>query len=450
MRAPAIATLIVGVCVAGRAECQTPEVPTPQGSAIFGGADARGLAGRDERLDLILQLFGGYDDDVLADQSGAAPRQERLVSAAAGLATGIGASLLYSRPGLLFRRPGADGDFRAWADSSLRYYPGLDDLTGTYHRAGLQVSAPLTRRLTVYASPRMDYSPRYSFQLLAAPLRTDPEASQPAPASDDTSSPDIDYSVVSNNSFRYGAIGGAQVVVGTRSTFSLDAGYTRRTSDIERFDMEVRNAGVSFDHQFTKTASLELGYGYQDGNHGSGLTTKAHNIDIGIDYRRPLSRTRKTFVAFNTGSTVTESEVSGRRVHAIGAASLVHYMKRTWTAHVEYRRRLQYVDGFDRPLFGDGVTTGFNGMLSRRMELVVRGNYTSGTVGLSPQAPRFESVFASARLRKAMSRRLAGYVEGLFYHYEFQEDALRPPGLPPSFDRFALRCGLSLWVPLTH
>ena len=153
-------------------------------------------------------------------------------------------------------------------------------------------------------------------------------------------------------------------------------------------------------------------------------------------------------MSFNTGSTVAESEISGRRLQAIGSASLVHYMHRTWTALVEYRRRLHYVEGFDEPLFGDAVTTGVNGLLSRYMELVVRASYTSGSVGLRANAPRFESYTGSVRVRRALSRRLAGYVEGLFYHYAFDEAALRPPGVPRAFDRVAFRCGLSVWVPL--
>jgi hypothetical protein len=468
MRASAVATLIVSVSVcigAARAHAQAPEAPAPQpgglapqpeppvpqGSAVFGAADARGLAGRSGRLDLLVHLFGGYDDDVLAQQSSGAPSsQPRLASAAAGLATGVGAAITYTRPGLLFNRPHGKGDFRGWLDSSLRFYPALGSLTGAYHRFGLRLSAPVTRRVTLYGSPRGDYSPRYSFELLSGPPTTDPESPQPSFVTEAGPGPDIDYSVVANNSFRYGVIAGAVIELGTRSSFSVDAGYSKRQSNLADFDLEVRDAGVSLDHQFSRDASLELGYSHVDGTHGTGLSTTAHNIDVGIDYRRPLSRTRRTFLSFNTGSTIAESEVSGRRVQAVGSASLVHYVKRTWTGIAEYRRRLQYVDGFDRPLFGDAITTGFSGLLSRQMELSGRAGYTSGTVGLSASAPRFESYTGSVRLRRALSRQLAGYVEGLFYHYSFDEDAFRPPGLPREFDRVAFRCGLSLWVPLIH
>ena len=213
--------------------------------------------------------------------------------------------------------------------------------------------------------------------------------------------------------------------------------------------MEVRSAGVSFDHQFTSNAALDLGYSYVEGHHGTGIETTAHNINIGVDYRRPLSQTRRTFVAFTTGSTVAESEVSGRRVQAIGSATLTHYMRRTWTALVEYRRRLQYVDGFDRPLFGDTVTTGFNGLLTRRMELSRAGRAITRARSGSPSERRDSRATPHRRACAGhCPARLAGYAEALFYHYAFDEEAARPPGLPQTFDRVAFRIGLSLWVPL--
>jgi len=452
MRISAIAALVVSLFLGSLVQAQTipdqaEEPRAPQGSAIFGGADARGLAERDGRLDLLLQIFGGYDDDVLAQQGGGIPSAQRLASAAAGLATGFGAALAYSHPGLLFNRPGAKGDFEAYIDSSLRYYPALDNLTGAYHRFGLQLSAPVSRRVTLYANPRADYSPRYAFELFPTTARP---AVEGAPPPQGQSAPDIDYSVVANSTFRYGVIGGAEIKVGNHSTLAFDGGITKRTSNVDAFDMNVRNVGVDFDHQFSRTASLNLGYSYQDGLHGTGLATKIHNLDIGVDYRRPLSRTRKTFVSFSTGSTIAESDVSGRRMQVIGSATLTHYMMRTWTATGEYRRRVQYLDGFVEPLFGDAFSASVNGLLTRKVELIMRASHTSGTVGLNVHSPRFESYIMSARLRRALSRQLAGYVEALYYHYDFDEEASRPPGLPRAFNRAAFRGGVSLWIPLKH
>ena len=352
MRAAAIATLIVSVSVcvgAARAHAQAPEAPAPQpgglapqperpapqGSAVFGAADARGLAERSGRLDLLVQLFGGYDDDVLAQSpSGSPSSQPRLASAAAGLATGVGASINYSRPGLLFNRPQGKGDFRGWLDSSLRFYPAVGNLTGTYHSFGLRLSAPVTRRVTFFASPHGDYAPRYSFELLSGPLTTSRESPQPSLGTDAGPEPDIDYSVVTNNSFRYGVIGGADIELGTRSSFTVDAGYSKTQSNLANFDMEVRDAGVSFDHQFSRDATLELGYSYSDGSHAyrarhhlaqhrhrdrlsTALDTNPPDLPVvqhGLDHRRVGGeRTSRAGRRLSFAGTLHEANVDGDR-----------------------------------------------------------------------------------------------------------------------------------------
>lgn len=444
MRLSTILALIFSVCLVGRAEGQTAVTPKTW-PALFGGAEARGVPEREGGLDLTAELFGGYDDDVLAGQGGGGPR---LASTAAGFSSGLEVGFQYARPGLLYASPAGRGDFRAWGNSSIRHYPSLDDLTGTYLRFGLELSAPLNRRLTLYASPRADYSPRYSLRLFPDPLQVDPETGSMVSDPIDVPAPEGDYSVIQANSFRYGATTSASIVVGTYSTLVLDYAYTKRESDVPTNDVEIHGAGVSLDHRFTRNASLSLGYSFQEGNHRSGLTTRAQTIDIGINYQKPLSRTRKTFLRFNTGSTAAETG-AGQRIQATGSASLVHHVGRTWTGIAEYRRQLRYVDGFDRPIFADTVSTGMSGLITRRIELAVRASYFSGTIGVSRRSPRFDSYAVSGRLRRALTRRLAAYGEYVFYRYEFDEDAMRPVGLPPKFNRNGIRFGLSLWIPVT-
>jgi hypothetical protein len=439
---------------AGSPGAQAPQsplspAPAPQGSAVFGGAQARGLGERQAPWNLLFQVFGGYDDDVLAESSGRGTNQQQLASASGGLATGLSAGLSYSRMGL-FRRPGAEGGFRAWVDNSVRYYPGLENVTGRYHRAGFQLSAPLHRRVRLFASPRLDYSPRYSFELVPVTgSGLDSRLAEPTPGAAPPTA-DFESSVVASNSLRYSVVAGSAIQVGRASSFTVDGGYTRRRSDISTFTMELQHAGMSFEHQLTRNAGLELGYAYTVGTYGSGVEMTTHNIDIGVDYRRPLSQTRRTYLSFNTGSTILESDMGGRRIRAIGSAAFEHHFRRTWTTLVEYRRQLHYVDGFDRPLFGDAFTASVTGMLSPRMEMVSRASFTLGSVGLSQGSARYDSYNASVRVRRALTRRLAAYGETLYYHYAFDETAPRPLGFPTTFDRIAVRFGLSVWVPFGH
>ena len=245
-------------------------------------------------------------------------------------------------------------------------------------------------------------------------------------------------------------IGGAEVDVGSRSTFTVDGGYTQanaRTSPRSTWRSGTPASASITDSRGTPGSSSATRTSRAITGPGStrARTTSTSASTIGGRCRKRDGRSCRSTRARRSPSRRSPDAASRRS----GRRRLTHYMKRTWTAVVEYRRRLQYVDGFDRPLFGDAVTTGFNGLLSRRMELVGRASYTSGTVGLSSGAPRFESYAASLRLRRALSRRLAGVRGRPLLSLRVRRGRRpRPPGLPPTFDRLAFRCGLSLWVPL--
>jgi hypothetical protein len=422
---------------------------------------------------LSVGLFGAYDDAVLADQAGSSTTSPGTTTAAGGgFYSGLGVGLQYV--------PSQFNRLRAFANSALRYYPELGDLTSTAYQAGLELSAPLGRRVTVYASPRADYSSSYSLKLFPLPLPVDPEpvsATNPgatAPAVPAPSLPDIDNSLIQHDIYRYGGTTGANMSLTTQMSFGVDYAYWKNESDIASRDWETQQAGASFGYRVSNTASLELGYSRQEARQGAdGKLTRAQNLDIGINYRKPLSRTRRTYLRFNTGTLLTDTEVvdaagsvtdtvsitetdpvvetqSGerRRLRAVGSAALIHQMGRTWTAQGQYRRQLQYLDGFDEPIFADTVGVGLSGLVSRRLEFVLAASYVNGAVGLTRDAPRVETYAAVARLRRALARGLAVYAEYLFYHYRFDEDAARPVGLPLEFDRNGVRVGLVFWIPL--
>lgn len=445
MRLSTIVVLASSVCLVGRAEGQTTTTTPQTWPATFGGAQVRGVPARDGGLELVAQVFGGWDDNVLADQAGGGPR---LASLDAGFTAGIQAGLLFSRPGLLYERPTARGDFRTWVNTTVRHYPSLDNLTGTSVRFGLETSAPVSRRLTFTFSPQVDYSPRYSMQLVSAPLQDDPLAAAASIDGGATPGNLTEFSAVQNNILRYGATVGASIVTGTHSTLELDYGYRKRQDEFRANEMQYQTAGIRFDRQLGRNASLELGYSYQVGEPSVGPKTEAHTLDVGLDYQKALTRTRTTFLRFSTGSMIAQSP-GGQRIQAVGSATLEHHLGRTWTTIAQYRRQLRYVDDFDRPIFADMVAGGVNGLLTRRTEFAARTRFVRGAVGVTPRSPRFTSYEVATRVRRALKRTLAAYGEYIFYHYEFEEGAVRPVGLPQRFSRNGVRFGLSLWLPLT-
>ena len=57
---------------------------------------------------------------------------------------------------------------------------------------------------------------------------------------------------------------------------------------------------------------------------------------------------------------------------------------------------------------------------------------------------------ASARVRFALSRKLALTGEYMFYSYRFEQAGALPRGFPSHLERRAFRVGLDVWLPLLH
>ena len=145
-----------------------------------------------------------------------------------------------------------------------------------------------------------------------------------------------------------------------------------------------------------------LGYALQESTFQGSTTplSRTQNLIIGVDYRKPLSRSRRTFLQFNTGSVITNQvepdqvatdQGDERHIRATGSAMLVHQMGRTWSTRAQYRRQVGYLEGFARPVFSDTANFAVGGLLTRRADLFVNVNYITGTSVVRRDSPRFDS-----------------------------------------------------------
>ena len=414
---------------AGRAFCQTSS------PAIFRGAENRNED--PDGLAALVELFQAYDDNVLASEAGGGAERPSNTDTVGGMYSGLNV-------GVQYLALGDEGLFRSWANSAVRYYPGLHDIGAAYHQAGLTFSRELGRSMSVYVSPFAAYSPLYSMQLLPESDRDLEVVQEPSVFGN----PDFEFAVIREASIRYGGNAGVNFTFSPESSLRLTYGYGKTEFSSRAMDLEVQTTGLFYNHRLSKNASLKLGYQRHEGTGYAVGPQLVESVNLGVDYRKPLSRSRRTVVRFSTGSSIAESSTGGRRMEAIGSASLAHQMGRTWTSQIDYRRGYRYLDGFERPVFSDSVNASLRGLLNRRLELSILSSYFTGAVGLTADSPRFESYLASGRLRSALTRTLAAYFEFRYYHYQFDESVIRPPGVPGSFGRRGVKAGLSLYLPL--
>jgi hypothetical protein len=141
---------------------------------------------------------------------------------------------------------------------------------------------------------------------------------------------------------------------------------------------------------------------------------------------------------------------TGRRYLTDGQVSLGYQFSRGWQTRAMYRRGMEYIPAFTEPVFTDGVSANIDGMITRRLDLTVSAGYSDGESAFSRNASALKSYNGDVRLRYALNRTMAAYVQYLYYFYDFGGNTQLAPGMPTRLERNAVRAGFSLWLPVVQ
>jgi hypothetical protein len=420
---------------------QAPSQPQPQppGSesrperpyrGVFGGAEG---AMQPEGLSLLLDGYGGRDSNVLASQRGGSNNP---FAGVAGQYVGGSAALNY----LWTRRQSL---FAATASGDIRKYPTLDVPLFQSYAASVNGQFAMGRRFTV--DLRQDATHSSFYQLGFAPRAGASPSEQPV-----TLPPSADQGL--SGSASSGFVSAATLTQTLDSRSTLEYSYVRRQTHYESDgrDFLLNRGNVAFRRGLTRYSTLRLGYGYQQADYGFTDPIVIQDIDVGIDYARPLSFSRRTRVGFSIGSSVlTRESVNFYRVG--GTADITHEIGRTWSLVGAYVRGMQFTEVIPEPIYTDAVTARANGLAGRRLELSLDAHYSTGQLTIDRRGSGLRTYGASPMVQWALTERLALYGTYAFYHYAFGEGVTVPADLRRDVDRHSIRGGVRLWVPLlTH
>jgi len=418
------ALLVLSVPLATYAQ-EVPERRPVQ--PLFGAPDPRGES--EGGLSVSGSLFGSYDNNILLSGQNSQSRPPSLPSAAFGEPL-RGASSGYDAAAF-FKLPTEQPTFEARVASTGRYFPEFHEYVPGRQmaEASSSVSASPWRDTNV----RLTGSGRYS--LNAPPFAT--------AASLSASDVDLPFAgdgirLRHTNDLR----GGAELEreIGTRKTLVALGGI--HSSQIDSGSRhQIYELGGRFGARFSQYSAFRAGYIRQDVDRGLGRYV-VHHLNIGGDYAKPLSATRRAFIAFSGGSAAIESRDS-LRVSAIGDVDWWYEFKQTWVGSVRYHRGVTFIDEIVDPLMSDAVSGQLAGLLSPRVDFNASVTYSRGVVGFSSDDP-YQMYGASSQLRYALSRRMALYGEYLLFHYQFPPTILITGGLPPSTNRQAVKVGLTM------
>lgn len=409
-------------------------------------------------LSLSLDLTEAYDEDVVA----------RLGGLAVSLFQGSGPYTMLT-PQLDFETHGGRVQLGLTAGSSVRYYQTLNMVAAASHTAGVGLTAALTPQTSVSISQSLGYSPVLFSGLF-------PNVAAPVPGN--AESPSSNYLLGATQSFSSGTSAGLTHKFTPRTALLLKGGYhyDHFTGDNPGYaDVRSQEAGGRVTYSMSRGVQLRLGYTFKQGQYQGSPQTNEHDGEIGIDYVRVLSRTRKTTVAISLGPTFADGALQAgprpnqvtldnsiaaglpaagstldvrKQYRLVGDASIVHQLNRTWNLRGTYHRGLGYIEGFSSPVFSAAYAASAGGFLSRRTDLSLSAAYSSGESALVGVADQFTTYTGDARLRFMVNKVWATYVEYLFYYYEFGPGITLPPGVPPGLTRNGVRVGLTMLMPV--
>ena len=438
-----IVALALGLAGGASVSAQTPESGSSRPySSLFGGGGAR--PDSRQSLNFTVSLAEGYNDDT-------SPQLSTVVDPSAGQAGGL-QTMLVANGSYAWR--GTSAQFAVNSASALAYYNDLSATKNLSHSLGVGFTALLSQKTSLLFNQGAAYSPSYLYGLFPSDATVEPGEGVPAAP---------EYSVQTRETYSYNTSLGLthSFTRRNRLTLSGDFSYTDylHESDTQR-DMRVAGARAQFARNVKRNTVLTFGYRFRNGDVGFGFEpTVEHGVDIGLDYSRPLSATRRAFFGFRIGSSTFELPLSaldptasgtGRRYLSDGQVSLGYQFSRGWQTRAMYRRGMEYIPAFTEPVFTDGVSANVDGMISRRFEVTMSAGYSNGESAFSRNASALKTYNGEVRLRYALNQTMAAYVQYLYYFYDFGRNTQLAPGMPARLERNAVRAGFTLWLPVVQ
>jgi hypothetical protein len=242
--------------------------------------------------------------------------------------------------------------------------------------------------------------------------------------------------------------------VGRRSEIQLRYGLdeSRQGSRLERRTFLV---GGGLRRGLTRSLDLRLGHNVRWlRSEQESLTPSliSHDLDLGVDFHRALSFSRRSTVAFTSGLGAVTAEGTTQYI-AIGSASLQHQLARTWSAAATFGRRMNVIEGIPQPVVGNDISAALDGGIGKRAGVLVRGSLMRGQVGLpAPDGTSSTSTISTfttqARLLFTVWGGWQWYVEHYYYTHDAQNPEILSSGVPSSLARSGVRTGLDLNFPL--
>jgi hypothetical protein len=393
-----------------------------------------------KRLDVMASVVEGYDTDI--------PTTLRGTIDSSSLQSGGLTTSLQGGMAFLWRRKGAQ--LGANTASTVRRYAdiGATDVLG--HSAGLGATVNLPAHSTLFINQAAAYSPTYFHGLFPTFEGIEPGENYGALP---------DYAVGNFKSLTYTTDLGLTHRLSARTILSAAGQYqytdrldeTPTWRDEHSHRLQVRLArNMTADTVVSAEPYARSGtIGYTDP-----ARTTEFGLNVGVEHTHRLSATRDLkyrvrIGPFRADIPVTSPSSSDVETHynVVVELGVDYAFMQTWQVGMSYRQGMEMVVDLPEPVLANGFNIGASGLLSRRIDLALSSGYSSGASLTNRDSLQYDTYWSDVRLRYAMGRSLAAYVEGLYYVYDFRESQRLFLGFPAGLERTGVRAGVTVWLP---
>jgi hypothetical protein len=394
---------------------------------LFGG----GIGDTSQKVTANASAAAGYDDNLQAASRG---------STTTGREDGISGTLTHMSGSIAYTANQATWSMGASLGLSGRYYPRTEP--DFYHSTGgrLNFAKSLGERTSFTAGASATNHP-YIFTTVF-PTAFEPEI-------DEDLVPDPELVGSLENYLAYSLHANLAHKPWRRT--SVTAGYNYRHADSPTGTREFIHGGLggNISHSISRGLSVHGGYRYGKSRFEGREWVPVHTIDAGVNYHRALSFSRRTTLTFATGSTALQTR---QRFHfiATGSVTLNHEIGRSWGAWVTYARRLLINEAWDEPLLSNGLSAGFGGLISRRLQFTSVARASLGRSVDDGPGRDYDAYTAHAALNYAISRFASAGVTYAYYFHDYGFALGLPPGFANHVDRQSVRARISVWAPLFY
>jgi hypothetical protein len=170
-------------------------------------------------------------------------------------------------------------------------------------------------------------------------------------------------------------------------------------------------------------------------------------IDLGVDFLKTLSTSRRTTFSFTTQTSVLKRPMMPRQYRLNGSAGVTRWFQRTWGIGIQAQRTTDFLPGYLEPLYSDALTATLNGVFSQRVQLIVYAAGGRSEYAFEQGMAKFTTGYATTQVNFGLTRHLGLFGQHAFYHYR------APAGVSPvapsnRLSRQTFTVGLTAWVPI--